>query len=609
MEAYAELHIRGDKYMGGYTNGMTHCMTESTRSLTLISADEEKNVYQSPRGCAVTLYHKKRDGVTEYHTAVENRGSEPVWLDMLASFALSGIRADTLYRMESFWSAEGRLKADSLIDLNLEKSWASSGHGLRALKFGSVGSMPVKSYFPFIALEDRESGHFTGALLYAPASWQIEVLCCEDTYRIAGGLADRDFGAWCKLLKPGERMETPRALVAEAEDFYTLCDLLVKAQHPRIAPADREMPIVFNEWCTTWGNPTAENIRSIVDRIAGLGLGYFVIDAGWYRGRTGWDSCGGDWIPNREMFPEGIRAVTDYIRGHGMIPGIWFEVETAGENSAAYHDLADHFLARDGYPIRAGVRKFWDMEDPAVIEYLTERVIHFLKDNGFGYMKVDYNETIGPGCDGCESAGEGLRRKVNASQAFYRAVADQVPGIVLENCASGGHRLEPSMMELFSQASFSDAHECACIPLIAANLHRVIRPEQSQIWCVLKAKDSPQRTEYSLVNTFLGRMCLSGEVRDLSDAQLETVRQAIAFYRQAADIIQYGKTVRIETTARSYLRPTGYQVVERVLNGRKLTVAHRFEASPALPAPEGKILAQFGRLDGDFTACAWISEG
>ena len=46
---------------------------------------------------------------------------------------------------------------------------------------------------------------------------------------------------------------------------------------------------------------------------------------------------------------------------------------------------------------------------------------------------------------------------------------------------------------------------------------------------------------------------------------MDMVREAIAFYRKAAHIIRDGKTTRIETTARSYLHPEGYQIVERVL--------------------------------------------
>ena len=60
------------------------------------------------------------------------------------------------------------------------------------------------------------------------------------------------------------------------------------------------------------------------------------------------------------------------------------------------------------------------MEDPWVQEYLSEKVIGLLRENGFGYLKVDYNDSIGMGCDGAESPGEGLRRKIAASQSFFR---------------------------------------------------------------------------------------------------------------------------------------------------------------------------------------------
>lgn len=605
MKHYVELYVRGDAHHGGYTSGMTNCQTETTRSLKLVSDSEDTTVWSSNHGLTITQRRKTAGEATEVKTEVRNDGSKTVVLDMLASFALHSIEADTLCRLGSYWSAEGRLKRDNLIELNLEKSW--SAHGIRALKFGSVGSMPVKSYFPMAALEDSKTGRCVGAILYAPSSWQMEVICFEDSYRLVGGMADRDFGAWSKELKPGESYVSPRALVAEADNLYDLYDKLIKAQKPNIAPADREMPVVFNEWCTTWGNPTYDNIKKIAEKIAPLGIGYFVIDAGWYKDKADWSSSTGDWIPNRNMFPCGIKEAADCIRENGMIPGLWFELETVGQNSKAWNTFSDKFLKRDGYPILAGVRKFWDMEDPSVVEYLTERVINLLRENGFGYVKIDYNETIGPGCDGYESAGEGLRRKVAASQEFFKKIAREIPGIVIENCASGGHRLEPSFMEICSQGSFSDAHECTSIPIIAANLHRVMRLEQSQVWCVLQASDTPERTVYSLTNTFLGRMCISGNVPGLSDAQMDLVREAIAFYRKAAYIIRDGKTTRIETTAHSYLHPEGYQIVERVLGKEKLTVMHRFADSPELPVPEGNVIASFGELSGDFTAKAYIT--
>ncbi len=313
---------------------------------------------------------------------------------------------------------------------------------------------------------------------------------------------------------------------------------------------------------------------------------------------------------NEERFPGGLKPVADYIRSRGMIPGIWFEPETLA-SECEYYDGPEHLVQKHGSPLTVGCRRFWDMEDEWVTEYLDEKVIRRLKEDGFGYLKVDYNETMGMGCDGAESPGEGLRRKAAASGRFLKRIAEKIPDIVIENCASGGHRLEPSMMALVSQASFSDAHETTAIPLIAANMHRVIRPGQSQIWAVLRAGDSRERLYYSLISTFLGRMCLSGDIYDLSPEQWEIVDQGMAFYRMVSDIIRDGSTVLHYCTADCYNRPQGEQVVIRELGDRGLAVLHRFEHSVlSLPRlPEGsRILAEYGNADQDFGAKAWLYE-
>ena len=234
-----------------------------------------------------------------------------------------------------------------------------------------------------------------------------------------------------------------------------------------------------------------------------------------------------------------------------------------------------------------------------------------MKDCGFGYIKVDYNDTIGVGCDDADGLGEGLRKYVLASQAFFRKIKEELPDIVIENCSSGGHRLEPSMMALASQASFSDAHETTSIPVIAANLHRVIRPEQSQIWAVLRKEDSITRLQYSLINTLLGRMCISGDIYELSDEQWACIEEGMEFYRRAADIIKDGKTVLIDCDTESYLKPTGEQLVIRQLGNQYLAIVHRFENSKAVSEDfldGATVTATYGELSGDFSAKAWIYE-
>ena len=240
-------------------------------------------------------------------------------------------------------------------------------------------------------------------------------------------------------------------------------------------------------------------------------------------------------------------------------------------------------MKRDGKPLSTYSRRFWDMNDPWVQEYLGKKVIDTLKQYGFAYMKMDYNDTIGIGCDGAESLGEGLRRNMEASVEFVRRVKREVPGIILENCSSGGHKLEPLMMSICAMASFSDAHETEEIPIIAANLHRAILPRQSQIWAVIRKTDSLKRIGYSIANTFLGRMCLSGDVTELTDVQWDVIDRGIAFYKEIAPIIKEGKSFRRGPKILSDRCPEGWQALLRQgSNKETLAVIHCFNG--ALPA-------------------------
>ena len=235
----------------------------------------------------------------------------------------------------------------------------------------------------------------------------------------------------------------------------------------------KELPVIFNEFCTTWGKPSDENISRILTALGSRPFQYFVIDAGWYADPVkGWESNMGDWEVSQELFPQGLKATVDKIKDAGFIPGIWFEMEICGKDSKAFW-FEDHLLKRNGKVITAGGRRFWDMRDPWTQDYLSQKVIGFLEYYGFGYLKADYNESIGIGCDGAESLGEGLRQNMQAAQDFFRKIRDRLPGLVIEVCASGGHRMEPSMIELCDMVSFSDAHEEKEIPVIAANVHRM----------------------------------------------------------------------------------------------------------------------------------------
>ncbi len=584
MKSAAEVKFTGDGYAGFYSCGLTMQDSNTFRDFKETVSTDDKTEYVNSQNVKLSVSHKVNEfDATEIQTVIENRSDKEFTMEMLTSFKLPGIAADKVYRFTSFWSAEGKVKADKLTDLNLERSW--NHMAFRVEKFGNVGSMPVRRYFPFVALEDSKTHTFTAVSLYSPSSWQIEIsVRHDDTVTLLGGIADRDFGHWSATVKPGESFSAPRAVAATGKTLEEACDKLVKSQRPDISKVDDHMGAVFNEYCATWGNPTYDNLVKVADKLEGKGIQYLVMDSGWY-GENGfkgyWFENTGDWRVNEAKFPGGLKPIASYIRSKGMIPGIWFEFEVVTPKCELYNH-PEHLLKKDGVPLTIGDRRYLDMEDPWVIEHLKKYVIGTLKEAGYGYIKVDYNDTLGIGVDGPFDIGENLRRKVLATQKFFKLMKEEIPELVIENCSSGGHRLEGSFMELSSQASFSDAHEIVSLPLIAANLHRITKPSQTQIWAVMRKDDSDYRIYYSLCATMLGRMGLSGDIYDLSDHQWQLFSQSMDFYKKASRIIEKGTTTVICADTESYNDPTGCQVVIREFEGKGLLVFHRFKDSTDL---------------------------
>ena len=57
----------------------------------------------------VYLCYNKKGDVYECYTVFENNSDKTVTLDMISSFAITDIDADTLHRATSFWSEEGKI--------------------------------------------------------------------------------------------------------------------------------------------------------------------------------------------------------------------------------------------------------------------------------------------------------------------------------------------------------------------------------------------------------------------------------------------------------------------------------------------------------------------
>lgn len=596
-ESLVQLKLRGTPDPCAFALGMTLRGSGDGEALRLESQTMEDTdtgieirtnlLHPNSSRVAHVLRWPKGEPYVKVHCEFQNRTDHDLTLEHFSSFSLGQItpfdEAEAcerlyLHRFRSTWSCEGRHERRLLEDLNLERSWG--GYGVRTEHWGQLGSMPVRGFFPWGAVEDAGAGVFWGVQLTAAGSWQLELARHKDKVTLSGGLPNRDYGEWWKPLAPGEMFATPEVtLTCLRGDLEDVCHALTRAQRPaaNARPAvDHELPMVFNEWCSSWGEPTHHDMLATAEKLEDTQTRILVIDDGWASKPEGYGiQCNGDWEVDMKRFPGGLRKTTDALRAKGFIPGIWFEMEVATRGAKAF-ERVEHLLHRNGSPVEVGTRRFWDFRKPETVAYLSEKLIRLLREEGFGYLKIDYNDSLPAGVDGDESPGEALREHLRGVQEFLLRIQREVPGVLIENCSSGGHRLEPGFMGLCAMGSFSDAHETVSIPILAANLQRLILPEQSQIWCVLHREDSLQRLRYGLAATFLGRMALSGGIKDLDAEHMRVIRDAQAFLAGCTPILREGKTRIFRDLSPSWNAPRGWQAVRRRAGEEMLVVLHVF---------------------------------
>ena len=585
-----QLHLRDDSR--SVSNGNTMKYSESTTRLRYKSQEKLDNkviTTLSAEGYSVihTITYTPGYDAFIVETEFVNDSETSKTLEMLSSFAMDNLSIFQnddapekyyFHRFRSGWSMEGKHVCESMEELNLEKTWVAAFHETE--KFGCIGTWVVGRYFPMASFEDREHNVFWTAQIAHNASWQMEFSRNKDTFSFSGGLADEDFGAWAKTVAPGESFKAPVAYIGVSDkDIYEACQAVTKLQELACDEYGEEgLPLSFNEFCTSWGTPTQEKFLNYAELLKDRNVKYLVIDAGWSKDSVDCQHGNGEWMPDESIFPD-MKSMCDKVRSMGMIPGIWMEFEVTTDGSPAYEEEYDDLkLKRNGVVINtAGWRTFWDFRNPEVVDILTERVINFLKKYGFGYLKVDYNGSIGIGCDGAESLGEGLRQHMDGVADFFKKIKEEIPDIIIENCASGGHRSEPKMMGLTAVTSFSDAHEAVGIPYVAANLHNLMLPRQSLIWAVIRRDDTKERIIYQMTSTLLGRMCLSGHIDELSKWQWEIVDRGMEFYRKCENIIKSGITKIYGDRSDNLHHPKGTQVALRYSDTEILAVCHAYE--------------------------------
>ena len=260
---------------------------------------------------------------------------------------------------------------------------------------------------------------------------------------------------WFKDLKPGDKFVTvPAGVGAVTGDLGNMAKELTKYRRAirRENQDNEKLGVIFNDYMNClWADPTTEKEFPLIDAAAKAGCEYFCIDAGWYAPGLWWDSVG-EWQESRERFPGGIKEVTDYIRSKGMVPGVWRELEVMGINcEKAKNAPDDWFFIRHGKRVFDRSRYQLDFRNPAVIDHVNEVIDRVVNEYGVGYIKMDYNIEPGIGTElDADSVGAGLLAHERAYLAWLDSVFKKYPDLVIENCSSGGLRIDYALLSRYS---------------------------------------------------------------------------------------------------------------------------------------------------------------
>jgi alpha-galactosidase len=500
---------------------------------------------------------------------LENQGERPVSVESVTSFLYGGLGAEAepddladldLRWADNDWMAEGRWQLRPLRDLlpDIDR-WQLSADPRGCFSVTSAGTWSTGRHLPAGAIVNRRTGHAWAWQIEHNGGWHWQVGECarrsaspgrgphqrhapvgavSGAYLALLGPANAEHH-WRTILNPGDAFTTVPASVAVSTEGFdgAVAGLTTVRRAIRRPHQDaRRLPVIFNDYMNTLkADPTTERLLPLIAAAAEAGAEYFCIDAGWYSELDeNWWGTVGAWRPSRTRFPGGLVEVLERIREKGMVPGLWLEPEVVGVDSDIARQLpADAFFSYGGQLVVEHGRYHLDLRHPAAVKHLDQVVDYLVGELGVGYLKFDYNIDVGPGPDtGGLSAGAGLLAANRAQLDWLDAVLDRHPGLVIENCSSGGMRTDYALLSRMQLQSTSDQQEYHRYPPIAAAAPAAIAPEQAAVWSYPQPEFTDDEIAFTMVNAMLGRVHLSGHLDKMSGEQRELVAKAVRVYKE-----------------------------------------------------------------------------
>ncbi len=305
--------------------------------------------------------------------------------------------------------------------------------------FAPAGGRPSNGAFPFWDLEYRDRG------LRLALGWSGQWACSFERQqagptRVRGGMERTHL-----VLHPGEAIRTPRALAMTwAGDRETAINrwrrLLLFHYVPQWDGKPIRLPVASQcfdrywkarpEWATEAGQIDAVRFA------AETGFDAHWFDAAWFIDQ--FPNGVGNWTPRPDAFPRGLKPVGDACDEAGIDFILWYEPERVapGTEIAREHPEFVHGGENGG---------LFRLDDPAARRWLTDLLSDQIAEFGIDVYRNDFNvDPLGFWRQNDAADREGMTeiRYVEGHYAMWDELIATHPGLRIDNCASGGRRID-----------------------------------------------------------------------------------------------------------------------------------------------------------------------
>lgn len=288
-------------------------------------------------------------------------------------------------------------------------------------------------------------------------TWLANVACDDDrSVRLTTGMKSLDL-----YLYPNESIRTPRVamLFWQGGDYMTgqnaFRQLILKHYTHRVDDDYGHAPLCGGfDWgdpspCNEYSCLTEEYAVALIKRHKQFGLTpeVFWLDAGWYDGcgalnaRGNWYNMVGNWKVDAERFPRGLKPLADAAHSVGAKFMVWFEPERVcpGTLFAELHPEWMLSTPSNKHSI------LFNLGNKDALAWVCKYIGDFIEENGIDYYRQDFNMPISPfweANDDPKRIGICEIRHIEGLYAYWDYLLERFPKMVIDNCASGGRRLD-----------------------------------------------------------------------------------------------------------------------------------------------------------------------